>query len=72
MLVLDVKIGKGYPKLKKMLYEQDLISDITKILNITESKLKYILDGENGEDFTHKQAILICNYFNISADEYFF
>lgn len=71
-MAIPFKVQNGYPKLKKIIYEQNLTSEITDLINTSETRLNSVLNGEENMDFTHKEAVLICDYLNILPDDYFF
>lgn len=45
--------------------------EIADLLGITESNVSLKINKKN-QDFTKKQVKIICDHYQISADEYFF
>lgn len=45
--------------------------EIADLIGITESNVSLKINKKN-QDFTKKQIEIICNFYNISPDEYFF
>lgn len=64
-------VSEGYPKLREIVVEENLLADIASLLEITEKELMDKLKGENGCDFNQHEAIQICYFFNLSPDKIF-
>lgn len=65
------EIGKGYPRLKRYIFERNLFYEITELLDTDEYRLNAVLNGMRDHDFSHLEAIKICHYLKISPDDYF-
>ncbi len=62
----------GYPKLRAFLFLNRISqTKVAEMLGVSRTNLNMMLNGTRGADFKGNQISLICNEFNISADEYF-
>lgn len=63
---------RGYPKLKKLIDDRGLATEIANLLNLSDIRLSWILEGKNEADFYIKDVTTVCLYLNINPDDYFF
>lgn len=68
---VQLKRRSPYLKLKALLVERDVSQrELSKLLGKTESALSQNLNGTGG-DFSLSDVRVICEFFDISADDYF-
>lgn len=63
----------GYNEFKNYLIEQGIKQEeVATLIGISRSQLNMILNGQRGNDFYVSQVVKICNYYKISAEQYFY